>query len=219
MQFWKWSVLIGVGAVALSCARISPAAGPAPTSTSATAAAASGGASAAASPAGAARRLPPSRDSLAKLRSVYVTKVLQEIAGHENEPAERVFKNVQVLKGISAGELVRLMDTEYATAMSWNCTNCHRLAPQGNFASDTSADKKRARFMQQMQNDINLVQLPKLYPKDTPRVSCMTCHRGYNEPPPAEYLIPERGKPGGLPPLPPRGSPPASPPPATRAPG
>ena len=217
MRFWKWSVLVGGSVVVLSCARVTPTPTPAHSPTPVAGATASGGASAAASPAASGRRLPPSRDSLARLRSVYVARVLQEIAGRENEPAERVFRNVQVLKGISAGDLVRRMDTEYATAMSWNCTNCHRLAPQGNFASDTSTDKKRARFMQQMQNDINLVQLPKLYPKDTPHVSCMTCHRRYNEPPPADYLIPERGKPGGLPPLPPRGSPPPSPPPARTA--
>jgi hypothetical protein len=100
------------------------------------------------------------------------------------------------------------MDKDYATAMSWNCTNCHRLAPQGNFASDTSADKNRARFMQQMQNGINAVELPKLYPKNTPKVECATCHRGYNEPLPPEYLVPERGKPGGPPVLPPRPAPP-----------
>ena len=73
------------------------------------------------------------------------------------EPAEHVFKNVQVLKGITAAELVHKMDKDYGDALSWNCTNCHRLAPQGNFASDTSTDKKRARFMQQMTNEINLV--------------------------------------------------------------
>ena len=156
--------------------------------------------------AGPARRVPPSRDSLVKLRAVYIAQVMAQIAGRENQPAEQVFKNVQVLKGITAAALVEKMDKDYATAMSWNCTNCHRLAPQGNFASDTSNDKKRARFMQQMQNDINLVQLPKLYPKDTPKISCASCHRGYNEPPAPEYLLPERGKPGGLPVLPPPGS-------------
>jgi hypothetical protein len=156
----------------------------------------------------AVRRIPPSRDSLMKLRAPFVQQVLASIAGRENQPAEQVFKNVQVLKGITAAQLVEKMDKEYSVAMSWNCTNCHRLAPQGNFASDTSNDKRRARFMQQMTNEINTAQLPKLYPKDTPQVSCATCHRGYNEPAPAEYLLPERGKPGGMPLPQPRGTPP-----------
>jgi hypothetical protein len=160
------------------------------------------------------RRIPPSRDSLAKLRAGYIAKVMQEIAGREDQPAEQVFKNIKVLKGITAGQLVTKMDKDYAQALSWNCTNCHRLANQGNFASDTSNDKVRARFMQQMQNDINTVTLPKLYPRDTPKVTCATCHRGYNEPPPAQYLLPERGKPGGVPFPPPRGNPP----PGARAP-
>ena len=159
-------------------------------------------------------RARPSRDSLTKLRAVYVAQVMKQIAGHENEPAEQVFKNVQVLKGITAAQLVHKMEKEFGEALSWNCTNCHRLAPQGNFASDTSTDKKRARFMIQMTNDINANQLPKLYPKDTPQVTCATCHRGYNEPPEGQYLLPERGKPGGLPPLPQRGTPP----PATKPP-
>jgi hypothetical protein len=145
-----------------------------------------------------ARRLPPPRDSMARLRAVYVAAVMKDIAGRENQPAEVVFKNVQVLKGITAEALVRKMNDDYATALSWNCTNCHRLAAQGNFASDTATDKKRARFMQQMTDELNTVTLPKLYPKNTPKVSCVTCHRGYNEPP-EKLLLPERGKPGGLP--------------------
>ena len=149
-------------------------------------------------PGPAGRRVPPPRDSMAKLRAAYVTQVMSQIVGRENEPAEVVFKNVQVLKGMTAAGLVRKMDEDYGAALSWNCTNCHRLAPQGNFASDTATDKRRARFMQLMTNDINTNQLPKLYPKDTPHVDCVTCHRGYNEPP-EKLLIPERGKPGGPP--------------------
>lgn len=152
------------------------------------------------------RRVPPSRDSLARLRAVYVAQIMTKIAGREDQPAEKVFENIQVLKGITAAQLVHKMDKEYGEALSWSCTNCHRFAPQGNFASDTSADKKRARFMQTMTNDLNLVQLPKLYPKQTPVVSCATCHRGYNEPPPVDYLAPARGQPGApVPPPPPPG--------------
>jgi hypothetical protein len=190
--------------ITLSCTKAPATPGPTPGPAGPTTSASQPGA--AAQPGGAPRRVPPSRDSLAKLRANYVAQVMQKIAGREDQPAERVFENVQVLKGITAAELVRKMDKDYGEALSWNCTNCHRFAPQGNFASDTSNDKRRARFMQQMQNDINLVTLPKLYPKDTPKVTCATCHRGYNEPPEGQYLLPERGKPGGLPVLPPRGA-------------
>ena len=200
--------VLGSIVVALSCSR-APAA-PAPTPSATPASAQPGAAN---PPVAAGRRIPPSRDSLVKLRAAYVAQVMQKIAGRENQPAEQVFENVQVLKGITAAELVRKMDKDYGEALSWNCTNCHRFAPQGNFASDTSTDKKRARFMITMTNDLNHSQLPKLYPKDTPQVTCATCHRGYNEPPPGDYLAPERGKPGAPPAPPPpggRGGPPAA---------
>ena len=179
----------------LSCSRgatpASPAPAPAPAQTrpaSTTAAAPGGGA-------GAARRPRPSRDSVTKARAFYVAQVLQSIAGRENEPAERVFKNVQVLKGLTAAQLVHTMDEEYGRALSFSCTNCHRLNAATTWASDTANDKVRARAMQVMVNDINHSYLPKLYPKDTPKVNCMSCHRGYNEPP-VNALLPGPGQPG-----------------------
>ena len=193
-------VLAGAVIVALSCSRAPATPAPGPGTGPATAPAAR---TQTAEPGGVVtlppRRIPPSRDSLVKLRATYIAQVMHDIAGRENEPAEQVFKNVQVLKGISAQQLVTKMDKEYATALSWNCSNCHRFANQGDWASDSSANKRRARFMQQMVNDINQNELPRLYPRDPPKVSCATCHRGYNEPPPAQYLLPERGKPGGVP--------------------
>ena len=188
-------LIVGSALAVLSCTRApaTPAPSPGATPTSARTAAQGPGA------AGVRRPAPPSRDSLVKLRAVYVAQVMSRIAGRENQPAEQVFKNVQVLKGITAAELVQKMDKEYSVALSWNCSNCHRFAAQGDFASDTSSNKVRARFMQQMVNVINTEQLPKLYPKNTPKVSCATCHRGYNEPPAPQYLIPERGQPGGPP--------------------
>ena len=193
---------VGVTFVALSCTRAPATPSPAPSSTN------SAPATSNAPAAAPTRRVPPSRDSLAKLRAAFVEQVMHDIAGRESQPAGQVFKNVQVLKTITAADLVTKMDKEYGEAMGWNCTNCHRLAPQGNWASDTSNNKVRARFMQQMQNDINTAQLPKLFPKDTPKIGCATCHRGYNEPPPPSYLLPERGKPGGMPLPPARGNPP-----------
>jgi len=201
--------LVLLGVVGLwSCSRAAATAGPSAGTGPATAPAnAPSNAPASGTPAPGPRPR-PSRDSLAKLRAMYVAQVTKQIAGHENEPADQVFKNVQVLKGITAAQLVQKMDKDFGEALGWSCTNCHRFAPQGNFASDTSTDKKRARFMITMMNDINRAQLPKLYPKDTPQVTCATCHRGYNEPPPGDYLAPERGKPGAPPVPPPAAKPP-----------
>src|SRR4051812_37346370 len=85
----------------LSCSRTTttstPASTPAPAPQTA---------NASGQPAGPPRRLPLSRDSAAKLRAGYVEKVMASIAGKENQPAEQVFKNIQVLKGITAAELV-----------------------------------------------------------------------------------------------------------------
>src|SRR5438445_12245745 len=108
----------------LSCTRAPAAPTPAPAP----------GPTSSAQPAGptqpgvAVRRPPPSRDSLAKLRAIYVAQITQKIAGRESQPAEQVFENVQVLKGITAAELVRKMDKDYAEPLGWNCTNCHRFA-------------------------------------------------------------------------------------------
>ncbi len=183
--------LLASSMVVLSCSRAANAPAPAPSATTA-----------GNTPGPAPRRVPPSRDSLAKLRAAWVTQVMASIAGRENQPAEQVFKNVQALKGLTAAQLVHKMD-DFGMALGFNCTNCHRLAPQGNFASDTSTDKKRARFMIGMTDSINKSFLPRLYPKDTPKVSCMTCHRGYGEIADVEIPLPERGKPGG-PPIPTR---------------
>lgn len=155
------------------------------------------------------RRVPLSRDSVAHLRANYVRVVMAQIAGRENEPATQVFKNVQVLKNLTAGELVHKMDAEYGAGLSYNCSNCHR-AVNGvveDWSSDTLRTKKRARFMQTMMNVINNEELPKEYPRDPPQITCGTCHRGYNEPPPPDVLVPPFGAPGG-PPIPARFRPP-----------
>ena len=62
------------------------------------------------------RRPPPSRDSLEKLRAVYVAQIMQEIAGRENRARRASVQERQVLKGITAAELVHKMDKDYADA-------------------------------------------------------------------------------------------------------
>ncbi|HEU5248893.1 MAG TPA: hypothetical protein VFW15_02810, partial [Thermoanaerobaculia bacterium] len=42
--------------------------------------------------------------------------VAEKIAGRENEPAEKVFRNIQSLKGMPAGRFVRVMNMGYSRA-------------------------------------------------------------------------------------------------------
>jgi hypothetical protein len=101
------------------------------------------------------------------------------IAGRENEPAETVFKNIQVLKGLPAG---RLLDTmrAFSGSLGTNCKKCHDTE---NFASDDKEEKKVARGMVQMTRGINeqyIRTMPGL-DKDA-AVSCYTCHHGKSHP-------------------------------------
>jgi hypothetical protein len=204
MRHVRPAALFASIAIATGVASCSHSSQPGTAATPAAAAPASAAASArAATPR--PRRVPLSRDSVSHLRANYVRVVMAQIAGRENEPATQVFKNVQVLKTLTAGELVHKMDAEYGAGLSYNCSNCHR-AVNGvveDWSSDTLRTKKRARFMQTMVDVINHEELPKEYPRDPPQVSCATCHRGYNEPPPPTVLVPPFGAPGG-PPIPER---------------
>jgi hypothetical protein len=108
--------------------------------------------------------------------------VAERIAGHENEPAEQVFKNIQALKGMPAGRLPRVMNMGYSRALGVSCLHCH-------FGQDYSSDEKRqkraAREMMAMNKVINerLRSLQNLEGKPEEKfVSCATCHRGQTDP-------------------------------------
>jgi len=54
------------------------------------------------------------RDSLtAARRDSGQAMLLRQIAGRENLPAESVFKNIEVMKGVPAGRLVRIMNAGF----------------------------------------------------------------------------------------------------------
>jgi len=107
-----------------------------------------------------------------------IDKLMAQIAGHENSPAEDVFENVQVLKGLTAAAFVRRMD-DYGKALGYRCTNCHVA---GDFASDSLQGKRTARTMSIIVADINAQEMPKMNATRPPQISCMTCHHGMNQP-------------------------------------
>lgn len=110
-----------------------------------------------------------------------IAEILLTITGKENEPAETVFKNVQILKGMPAGRLLRLMKMGWARALGVDCSHCHVI---GQWASDEKKEKGIAREMSNMLGTINrdlLGNIKNLKSRE-PRIGCQTCHRGQTKP-------------------------------------
>lgn len=118
------------------------------------------------------------RDSVnAARRDSGAAMVLRSIAGHENEPAESVFKNIKILKGVPAGRLVNIMNNGFGRSLGVSCGFCH---VPGKWDQDDKENKNTARLMFAMVQTINRDYISKV-PNDRgppPTVSCMTCHRG-----------------------------------------
>jgi hypothetical protein len=141
------------------------------------------------------------RDSAtAARRDSAAANVLRSIAGRENQPAESVFKNIKIFKGVPAGRLVNIMNNGFGRSLGVSCGFCHVV---GKWDLDDKEQKNTARLMFAMVQTINRDYISKV-PRDStgpaPVVNCFTCHRG--EPRPFG--------PGGPPPA---ARPPATPPP------
>ena len=107
---------------------------------------------------------------------------MARIGGHEREPAERVFKNVQGLKGVPAETFLEIMNGGYSKALGVTCAHCHVVT---DFASDEKRPKKAAREMQVLHRSIN-DQLRALryldIDADKRSINCAACHRGSIDP-------------------------------------
>ena len=123
------------------------------------------------------RRAPPNPVVQDSIRRATVAKLMAQIAGKESLPAGTVFKNVQLLKEMPAGEFLKTMDEIYGRGLGMVCTGCH---VDGKWDEDTRKNKIIARQMQRMTNELNTEKLPKVkeLDEDWHHVSCVMCHRG-----------------------------------------
>jgi len=92
------------------------------------------------------------------------------------QPAEQVFKNIQVLNGMHAADLQGAMSF-IASSLGVDCDYCHRQDKEGTFASDIVPAKLRAREMIRMVRRINQENF-----HGENRVTCFTCHQGSTAP-------------------------------------
>jgi hypothetical protein len=89
------------------------------------------------------------------------------------KPAEQVFKNIQVFKGIPADQIQPAMQF-ISNSLGVECTFCH---VQGAFDKDDKKPKLTARKMIEMQAAIN-----KTHFEGEREVTCYSCHHGSEHP-------------------------------------
>lgn len=144
-------------------------------------------------PGGAGGQRPPLSDSARRVRdSVTAVRrdsaaamVLRSIAGRETQPAESVFKNIKIFKGVPAGRVVNIMNMGFGRSLGVSCGFCH---VPGKWDLDDKEEKNTARLMFAMVQTINRDYMSKV-PNDRggpPVVNCFTCHRGNPRPMGAE---------------------------------
>jgi hypothetical protein len=125
----------------------------------------------------------------------------------EHEPAPT---NLQVLPKTLTGEQVHHIMHGWSESLGVHCDTCHtadpgKKGPNGfpvlKFADDSKPEKKAARLMFKMTNDIN-ENYVSMVDEGKGKVTCGTCHRGHLKPetfvppPEHEHPHPPAGHPG-----------------------
>ena len=120
-------------------------------------------------------------DSFAAERDSLTQDLLAYYKGREKAPAESVFKNIKILKGITVEQLLGRMNRGYGRSLGVRCQHCHVL---GHWDEEDKATKQVARDMMEMTARINNELLPaiKNIKSEKPGVNCGTCHRGTPRP-------------------------------------
>ena len=91
----------------------------------------------------------------------------------EGRMAEQVYKNIQVLKGVSADQITPIMRV-IARDLGVTCEFCH---DEMDRSKDSLAPKDTARAMMTMMSDINKNSFG-----GRTQVTCVTCHNGHSVP-------------------------------------
>src|SRR6059058_5954246 len=125
---------------------------------------------------------PPSQVSVQETNDAFVQKIIKQIAGHEQEPAEKVFKNIHILNTVPAGRFLLIMNRGYSHSLGVTCTHCHA---ENDFASEEKRPKRAAREMAAMHRSINdqITKMQNLAPSPKPHfINCGSCHHGHLDP-------------------------------------
>jgi Photosynthetic reaction centre cytochrome C subunit len=110
-----------------------------------------------------------------------LAELAKRIAGQETKPASEVFKNIQLLKAMPAGRLLKVMELGYSKSLGVNCAHCHVV---DQWEKDDKPTKQITREMIKMAGTINNDYLKNIknLKSENPIINCTTCHRGQLKP-------------------------------------
>lgn len=119
-------------------------------------------------------------DSILTDRKYYVDELRLAIKGKEKLPADSVFKNIKILKGVPAGRLIAIMDKGWANSLGVTCGYCHE---NEHWDLEIKPAKEITRQMAAMSGTINNQLLKNITGLSANAiVNCTTCHRGSVKP-------------------------------------
>ncbi len=112
-------------------------------------------------------------DRLFRFLGVVVSVVLASVvfvSAQDTRPAEQVYKNIKVMKGLPANQIIQGMHL-IKSALGVDCTHCHIEMEWDR--DDVQPMKDKARAMYTMVAEINRANF-----KGEQVVTCFTCHKG-----------------------------------------
>ena len=111
-------------------------------------------------------------------RNTHIVALEEAIKGKEQMPAEQVFQNIELFKGMPAARVLRIMEMAFSPALGVTCDFCH---VEGKWESDDKDKKTIARKMWRMQREVSQ-QVREIVVRENAAVNCTTCHRGMTKP-------------------------------------
>src|SRR5229473_5529876 len=128
------------------------------------------------------------------LQTAAVCMLAAALANGQSAPPEKplmaddIFKNIQVLRGLTVDQFMGTMGF-IAAALSMNCSECHDTSSTAAFALDNPR-KQMARRMIVMMNALNKANFG-----GRRAVTCYSCHRGDSRPRVTPRLAEQYGTP------------------------
>ena len=124
----------------------------------------------------AAKRTIPRGTRLVLVGALAAATAIGTAARQEKPPmADEVFKNIQVLKGLTVDEFMGTMGF-ISASLAMNCSDCHDPTSAASYAADNPR-KQQARRMIVMVDTINKANFG-----GRRQVTCYSCHRGADRP-------------------------------------